>query len=166
MGYYTGGDYYRAGDYYAAGGFFDVVKGIVGTVGKIAKGTGLPVVSQVGGVVSGLTGQRQTFPAPPPPPGGFSGFQLGPLRIGSQRGGQAAEVTENGEVVLKPKRRRMNYGNVKALRRADRRMTGFVKVARSALKHTNYKVVSKSAGSRTGSRGVITRREASRALSR
>ena len=64
------------------------------------------------------------------------------------------------------KRRRMNYGNVKALRRADRRIDGFVKVARNALKHTNYKVVSRSAGTRGGSRGVITRREASRALAR
>lgn len=61
------------------------------------------------------------------------------------------------------KARRMNPGNVKALRRADRRIDRFVGIARSALKHTNYKVVSRSAG-RRGSRGVITRSEAARAL--
>lgn len=65
------------------------------------------------------------------------------------------------------KYRRMDYGNVKALRRADRRIDGFVKVARKALKHTNYKVVSKSAGrSRGPSSGIITRSEARRALAR
>lgn len=44
------------------------------------------------------------------------------------------------------KRRRMNPGNTKALTRASRRIDSFVKVAKKALKHTNYKIVSKSAG--------------------
>lgn len=40
--------------------------------------------------------------------------------------------------------RRTDYGNTRALRRADRRLKGFVKVAKSALKHTGYTVASKS----------------------
>lgn len=44
------------------------------------------------------------------------------------------------------KRRRMNVANPKALRRAIRRTSGFVKLARRALKGSGYRVV--SAGSR------------------
>lgn len=43
------------------------------------------------------------------------------------------------------KRRRINYGNTKALKRAAMRTEGFVKLAKVALKDTGYKVVSKSA---------------------
>jgi hypothetical protein len=41
------------------------------------------------------------------------------------------------------KRRRMNVTNPKALRRAIRRQTGFVKLARRALKGTGYTIVSR-----------------------
>lgn len=44
------------------------------------------------------------------------------------------------------RRRRMNVGNAKALRRAIRRTDGFVRLSRSALKNTGYKIVSKSSG--------------------
>ena len=40
----------------------------------------------------------------------------------------------------------MNVGNAKALRRAIRRTDGFVRLSRSALKNTGYKIVSKSSG--------------------
>jgi len=51
---------------------------------------------------------------------------------------------ETGE--MRPKRRRMNVGNAKALRRAIRRTDGFVRLSRSALKNTGFKIVSKSSG--------------------
>ncbi len=48
------------------------------------------------------------------------------------------------------KRRRMNVGNAKALRRAIRRQTGFVKLARRALKGTGYTIVTRGARRRAG----------------
>jgi len=47
---------------------------------------------------------------------------------------------------MMPRRRRMNVGNAKALRRAIRRTDGFVRLSRSALKNTGFKIVSKSSG--------------------
>ena len=44
------------------------------------------------------------------------------------------------------RRRRMNAGNAKALRRAIRRTDAFVRLSRSALKNTGFKIVSKSSG--------------------
>lgn len=49
-------------------------------------------------------------------------------------------------VMEAPRRRRMNVGNAKALRRAIRRTDGFVRLAKSALKNTGFKIVSKSSG--------------------
>ena len=142
--------------------FLGKVAGTVAkTVGAVAPGPAGAVLRTVGGALSPVrapTGFARSVPAPSLP-------IMGPPQ-GQQPRGRTPYL---GLPVLdKPKRRRMNYGNTKALKRADRRIDGFVKVARSALKHTNYKVVSKSAGrsSRNGSRGVITRAEAARALSR
>jgi len=175
------GDYYR-GDYYrgdpgifgaiggAIGGF---AKGVVGAakVGLGIAGTVLPGPAGIAArAVTRLTGGTRTVQPPPPTivPPSFApqpisrqpaAMPLGPIR-------QPMTAAERERLGLPPrKRRRMNHGNVKALRRADRRIDGFVGVARKALKHTNYKVVSKSAGrGRAGSRGVITRSEAARAL--
>lgn len=47
-----------------------------------------------------------------------------------------------------PRRRRMNVGNAKALRRAIRRQQGFVKLARKALKGTGYSIVTRGSRSR------------------
>jgi len=47
---------------------------------------------------------------------------------------------------MMPRRRRMNAGNAKALRRAIRRTDAFVRLSRSALKNTGFKIVSKSSG--------------------
>ena len=46
------------------------------------------------------------------------------------------------------RRRRMNPGNVKALRRAMRRQDSFVKLARRALKGSKYKITTVGSGSR------------------
>jgi len=51
--------------------------------------------------------------------------------------------------MLRKRRRRMNAGNTKALRRAIRRTDAFVGLAKSALKNTGWKVVSKSSGKMT-----------------
>ena len=141
--------YYGQGDYYAAGGLGGFIKGL----GKAAVGflTGGPV-GAAAAVLPSVSGSRSgkggvSFPTLTAPPGGAPGG-----------GGM---IMPDGS--FRRKRRRMNYTNVRALKRADRRIDGFVKEAKKALKHTNYRVVSKSAGKR-GSRGVITKAEASRAL--
>lgn len=46
----------------------------------------------------------------------------------------------------RPRTRRMNAGNAKALRRAVRRTDAFVRLSKSALKNTGFKIVSKSSG--------------------
>ncbi len=171
------GDYYR-GDYYRGdpGIFGSIWKGIktVAGVGLDVAGAVNPAVGIARRAFTGITSTRTRAVEPMPPtmvpqPAPVTGK----VPVGTQAGmptwaTPGAPVYDKAGAIIgyRKKRRSMNYGNVKALRRADRRMSGFVKTARSALKHTNYKVVSKSAGTRGGSRGVITRREASRALSR
>jgi len=142
--------------------------GIFGTIGRAIGGAvtgfatgGIP--GAIAGGARGITGRGRSIPQLP------SGYSQPGMPVISRDTGQgpSGKTPFLGlPIAGQRRRRRMNYGNTKALRRADRRIDGFVKVARGALKHTNYKVVSKSAGSRGGSRGVITRREASRALSR
>ncbi|GAI98926.1 unnamed protein product, partial [marine sediment metagenome] len=46
------------------------------------------------------------------------------------------------------KRPTMNVGNARALRRSIRRQTGFVKLARRALKGTGYRIATTSSRSR------------------
>lgn len=121
MPYYMAGDYYQ-GDYYQAGGIFGSIGKFLGKAAKTVAGTALSL-TPAGGIakalipslsggsvvgtprplipVPGLTGIGQRLV-----PGGASGFMLG--------GG----------------RRRMNVTNVKALRRAGRRVRGFLKLAR------------------------------------
>ena len=145
MSYYGVGDYYRAGDpgflsslggaiTGAVGGF--LTGGPIGAIsGAVRSFTGTPQAPQAAPVIRtpGIAGMVQRMA-----PGGATGYQVGP----------------DGQ--LRKKRRRMNYANSKALTRANRRVDGFVRLAKRSLKHTNYKIVSKSAGS---SRRPITIRE-------
>lgn len=157
--------YYGAGDYYGAGGLF----GFLGKVAKKAGGAALGVLgaTPVGQAATAVS--RAFIPSGPALPAQLPQITPpAPMRMPvspiptARTPYLGLPVTGAG---LQPKRRRMNYGNTKALKRADRRIDGFVKVARSALRHTGYKVVSKTSGQR-GSRGVITRSEAARALRR
>lgn len=131
MPYYGAGDYYQAGGYYrgdnyqAGENFFKKIgKGLKSLVGGVAS-TALSL-TPAGAVVKALVpslsqssiassqGPRPMIPVPGLTgtmqrlvPGGASGYMLG-------RGGH----------------RRMNVTNVKALRRAGRRVRGFLKIAR------------------------------------
>lgn len=147
MPYYVGGDYYGRGDYYRGDyyrgdpGLFSFIgkglKKIAGValsatpLGKIAS-TALSVIPTFGKRSSGLLAGPQGVPEPGLPglvhralPGGMSGY-------------------------LRP--RRMNPLNVKALRRATRRVDSFARVARRALRHTPYMLVSR--GSRGKKKGA------------
>lgn len=151
------------GDYYQAGGIFGTLVGVGKKIaGRVIRAT--PAGAIAGAAYDIIKKRGAAAPAPqrvvPPPP-------MGTLMEKRGQQGVLGPGTEGTMVGRVPRKRpTINYGNVKALKRADRRIDGFVKVARSALKHTNYKVVSKSAGrgGRFGSRGVITRSEAARAL--
>jgi len=59
-------------------------------------------------------------------------------------GGRPMSATAAAAAGLRPKRRRMNVTNDKALRRAIRRTDGFIKLAKRALKNTDSVIVSKS----------------------
>lgn len=130
------------GDYYgraAAGGIFDVIGGIAKTALGLA--TGGPI-GAARALVSVLTPAQKQNPIgatlPPPVPigrgisiGGSKGIQIGsfpqpPQLLGPGPGGTG----RFGPAVHEKKRRRMNVTNVKALRRAGRRVVGFEKLAR------------------------------------
>lgn len=177
MPYYSVGDYYT-GDYYEGDGLKGLFGGIVRGIGGAVKGfiTGGPAGAVLGGATALIKrpGPPQMMPTPtafaapvgalPPPPGGtvIRRRSLGPGGIISK---EETVVTSDGKVVTVKgkKRKQMNPMNVRALRRASRRIDGFTRTARRALKHTGYMIVSRSSR-RGGSPGVITRSEASRAL--
>lgn len=88
----------------------------------------------------------------PPRAGGLEIPQISSLAGPSPRrlGGAPRQVSIDPETGMpRARRRRMNVGNTKALRRAIRRTDGFVTLAKSALKNTGWKVVSKSSGKMT-----------------
>ncbi len=65
-------------------------------------------------------------------------------------------MLDDGTVVELPKRRRMNVGNTRALRRAMRRTDGFVRLAKRALKGSKWKIVTASSGRRSTPRVQVT----------
>lgn len=191
-GDYYRGDYYR-GDPGFFGAIGSALKGVAkiatGVVGAVVPGPA-GVVARLAG--RALGGTRAVTPPPPtivPPPSIGTPYAptvtrpsgagwvtpslpmaAAPGAVGACGRGYRTNKAYSYAKGAPPgsfctKVRKMNPGNVKALSRADTRMRRFVGIARSALRHTNYKVVSRSAG-RGGSRGVITRSEAARALRR
>lgn len=147
--------YYGQGDYYGQGGPFDFVKRAVGTVARGAIGF---ATGGVGGAIAAVaprprlsTISNPTMPIGPtvqiPTPGGRS-FQIDPMA--ALPGGNPLFSMVGGK-----KRRTMNVGNIKALRRAVRRQDGFVRAVRSSLKHTNYTLVTKGSRSKGRSRGNV-----------
>jgi len=128
---YFGGSQNMRGD----PGFFDTLF----KVGKRVIGAAIGA-TPVGAGIAALSGppraqQQQTvFTAPSP-------FAI--PRIGKTT---AQKTVINAQGFPVRRRRRMNAGNAKALRRAVRRTDAFVRLSRSALKNTGFKIVSKSAG--------------------
>ncbi len=133
---YFGGSVANSGD----PGFFDAIK----RIGRGALGFA------TGGVMGGIAGlaarPQQRFQVPT-----VGGGRIGPIT----RGRVAAQALVPGGVEpFRRKRRRMNPMNKKALTRANRRIDGFVRETKKVLKHTNYKLVSKSAGTRRARRDL------------
>lgn len=130
---YFGGSQNLRGD----PGFFD---SLFGGIKKVAR-KALPFAGPVGFVAS-------QFFKPATPPG--RPRQITQVVDVRRRTRQAnipfGKTGFEGLVEGRPRRRRMNVGNAKALRRAIRRTDGFVRLARGALKNTGFKIVSKSSG--------------------
>lgn len=148
MSYYMG-DYYQ-GDPFLGGLFRKVAGTVKGAVGGFLRGG---PVSAITGGVAGAVGARARLGRP-----GIQRLPVSRMKVTRVPGviGGLQRIVPGGATGLEVldtmglrKRRRMNVGNAKALRRAIRRMDGFVGLARKSLKHTNYKLVSKSAGRRS-----------------
>lgn len=116
MGYYQAGDYYRGDGNYAAGGLFGFLgKGIKKVAGAVLGAT--PVGRVATALIPSMGTPTITGLTPPlVPKPGFTGF--------------AERLVPGGESgYMVGKRRRMNPLNVRALRRAGRRVKGFLKIA-------------------------------------
>ena len=122
------------GDYRAGYG----MRGDPGIFGAIARG----VKSVASGIIRSVV---------PPPVRAISELIMpGQARPGGQplaapQNGGSREARKRAAAGLPPKRRRMNPGNAKALRRAIRRQESFVKLARKALKGTKYTISTRGA---------------------
>jgi len=131
--------------------------GFFGSLFRAAKGGVRGFIG--GGPIGAITGSARGFRARPTtpraiptrsfqPPNVFRTGRPGVVPVIQKAFGfKPPTITidaETGEAM--PKRRRMNVGNAKALRRAIRRTDGFVRLSRSALKNTGFKIVSKSSG--------------------
>lgn len=127
-------------------GIGSFLKGVAGGITRIA-GTVLP--GPAGALARGASSLiRNTPPAriqqiPVTPVGGLRGL----AQRAVPGGATGYQVNLGGR-----RRRKMNPGNTKALNRASRRIDSFVRVAKKALKHTNYTVVTK--GSRRGKKDL------------
>lgn len=164
MPYYTVGDYYGRGDYYRGDSIFKKIgKAIGGAVKAVVRAS--PVGQVVQAVAPRLLGSG----------GGGGGVQvrapqfinIAPPTVDMGMPGATPPALIPQFSLKKGMRvggRRMNPMNSKALRRASRRIDGFVRTARKALKHTQYTIARRGAGGRRGSPGRITRAEAARAL--
>ncbi len=129
---YFGGSSRLAGD----PGFFGSLFNIGKRIGRAALG------------IPGTPRSQTTFRPPTFRQNGIPVTRTPGLKGTLQRalpfGATGLEVGPDGMPMRK--RRRMNAGNAKALRRAIRRTDAFVGLAKSALKNTGFKIVSKSAG--------------------
>lgn len=144
----------RAGSGYAAarGGF---LSGLGRAVGRVVRGVARVGVNFIpgpaGAIARGVVGGgRQTMP------GGLS-LSKGPQRPVPGLRGRVQRLLPGGETGYYSARR-MNAGNAKAARRAIRR----IKAVRKLLQSIERELPRRPAA--RGSAGVITRREAARAL--
>lgn len=154
MGYrYAVGDYTRGyrGDPGLFGFLRKAVGGIIRGAGGLLPGPFGGIARVVGGAVAGRTAISRMAPRfasramermVPTQVGRVS--PMGTAFKGECPAGHHISQTTGSCVP----NRRMNVGNAKALRRAIRRQSGFVKLARRALQGSGYRIVSKGAGRR------------------
>lgn len=121
MPYYSG-DYYRGGDNYQRGDFLGIGKAVKKLAGNLIGQ--IPVVGAIAKtLIPSIGGGRQISISPPPGPRPEPGIT-----------GMAHRAFAGGESGFLP-RRRINYGNMKALRRASRRAHGFLNAVKGAVRY-------------------------------
>lgn len=160
MPYYRAGDYYR-GDYYrgnyAAGGIFGSIGKFLGgaakVVGKVAGAalSATPAGKVIGTAVQLLKPKTQLSPYSIPSihaplidysgggmdvnvPGDFNGGAIPTFGRRPGDTGRVGHFKKDGTWTNRA-RPRMNPGNMKALRRANRRARSFLNAARSAVRY-------------------------------
>lgn len=152
MGYYRAGDFYRAGGYYRAGGL---------KIGKFLGGIARTAASFVPGPAGALVrgAMNVIAPARSPSPATLStslASNLPVLTLGAAPGrgrpepgitGAMHRALPGGKTGFL-KSRRLDVTNVKALRRAGRRMEGFLRLARTIERQLPHKIVHRAAGKR------------------
>lgn len=168
MSYYRAGGYYRAGDYYRAGSIFSSIGHFVRQAAGVVSHLGIPGVSQVAGLVANVTGGASSTlgMGMTTPRGLIAGLRTTSMGGGQQRGlvnvGEGGEQTglvnisgpggragHRGMHIEKRGKhagqlipnRHMHFTNPKALKRAERRLRGFEKMAKRALRPLGLHVV-------------------------
>jgi len=139
---YFGGSLSARGD----PGFFGSLFSGIKKVGKAFVGA-TPLGAAIGAIseIKGGTDVPTTFVRPV----GRVPTVPGPLQLTGGGTGRGVALVRRPDGTVVRRRRRMNAGNAKALRRAIRRTDAFVTLSKSALKNTGFKIVSKSAGKMT-----------------
>ena len=153
---YAVGDYMRG--YRGDPGIFSFLKkgigGIIRGVGGLLPGPFGGIARTVGGAIAGRTTVARSPMVMPGRGGQMGRFTPGAqLQSISPGGTQFKGQCPAGHHMSKTTgacvpNRRMNVGNARALRRAIRRQSGFVKLARRALQGSGYRIVSKGSGRR------------------
>lgn len=123
--------------------------GFFGTLARVAGRVGRGVLSGVTGglseaAITTFAPQRQQIPTIP----SFPVVKTPGIKGAVQRTLPGGATGFQVMGVPRRKRRRMNYTNLKALRRSNRRVDGFVREVKKSLKHTPFKLVSKHTSSR------------------
>lgn len=145
MSYYRG-DYYR-GDYYR-GGIGDFLR----KAGKVAVGAlGGFITGGPGGAIMGAVGGASKAQLPVQNPISEVIAAVGlparlPAGILGTKAAMAGVISGSSVVYSGRRRRSMNHLNPKALTRATRRITGFVKKARKGVSPLGYTVVRRGSG--------------------
>lgn len=101
-------------------------------------------VRRAAGAFAGVSGPIAAGRALFQPPRGGRIPGIGGIALAGPTRGRGAAAVIDPATGMPRKRRRMNVTNDKALRRAIRRTSGFVKLAKRALKNTDFVIVSKS----------------------
>lgn len=135
MGYYRG-DYYR-GDYYRGSIFSSIGNVVKKVAGAVFKAT--PVGSALNSLVSSSAPSipRLSAPMATQAPSQYGLINISrpvPNPLGFGGGGRVRGGSSSTAPGLR-KRRRIDYGNMKALRRADRRARGFLHAYSRAVSH-------------------------------
>lgn len=146
MSYMRAGDYYR-GDYYRAGGIFDVIGGALKGIGSVASvipgigGLTGSVLKVAGGLMSSSSGGAR---GPANPAGIQPRLTAAPPKGRKDEPGITGVVHRlipGGRSGYLKAHRTMRVTNPKALKRAERRLRGFEKMAKRALRPLGLHVV-------------------------